>query len=98
MFIAAEWTEGSRQGADRSPSSGGGIGTGPSAGLDDGERARPGAARGAPAERRRGGHEREAILRRAGDIADTRAEELGATIAAESGKPIGEAAGEAGRA
>jgi len=68
------------------------------AGLDDVERALAGAVRAAAAQRRTTGHEREAILRRAGDIADTRVDELAAIISAETGKAISEARAEAGRA
>src|SRR5829696_8940984 len=91
MFVAGEWTEGARQEEVRSPYSGEAIDTVPVAGL-------AGAVRGAAARRHTTGHEREAILRRAGDIADTRVEELAATISAETGKAIGEARAEAGRA
>ena len=42
-------------------------------------------------------YEREAILRRAGDIADARVDDLARTISGETGKPIGEAKGEASR-
>ena len=82
MFVAGEWTDGARQEEVRSPYSGEVIDTVPVAGLDDVERALAGAARGAAAQRRTTGHEREAILRRAGDIADTRVDELAATISA----------------
>src|SRR3954452_22882153 len=98
MFIAGEWTEGSRQEEVRSPYSGEVIDTVPVAGLDDVERALAGAVRGAAAQRRTTGHEREAILRRAGDVADTRVDELAGSISAETGKAIGEARAEAGRA
>ena len=91
MFVAGEWTEGARQEEVRSPYSGEVIDTVPVAGLDDVERALAGAVRGAAAQRRTTGHEREAILRRAGDIADARVDELAATISAETGKAIGEA-------
>src|SRR5919107_1220454 len=98
MFVAGEWTEGARQEAVRSPYSGEVIDTVPVAGLGDVERALAGAVRGAAAQRRTTGHEREAILRRAGDIADSRVDELAATICAETGKAIGEGRAEAGGA
>ena len=84
MFVAGEWRGGARQEEVRSPYSGEVIDTVPVAGLDDVERALAGAVRGAAAQRRTTGHEREAILRRAGDIADTRVDELAATISAET--------------
>ena len=83
MLVAGEWTDGARQEEVRSPYSGEVIDTVPVVGLDDVERALAGAVRGAAAQRRTTGHEREAILRRAGDIADTRVDELAATIFAE---------------
>src|SRR6476619_303445 len=98
MFVAGEWTEGARQEEVRSPYSGEAIDTVPVAGLDDVERALARAVRGAAAQRRTTGYEREAILRRAGNIADTRVDELAATISAETGKAITEARAEAGRA
>src|SRR3954463_2496205 len=97
MLVAGEWTDGARQEEVRSPYSGEAIDTVPVAGLDDVERALAGAVRGAAAQRRTTGHEREAILRRAGDIADTRVDELAATISAETGKAITEARAEAGQ-
>ena len=42
-------------------------------------------------------HERFAVLLRAADLADERAEDIAQTLSAESGKPITEARGEAGR-
>src|SRR3954467_5544161 len=98
MLVAGEWTDGAREEEVRSPYSGEAIDTVPVAGLDDGERALAGAVRGAAAQRRSTGDEREGILRRPGDIADTRVDELAATISAETGKAIGEARAEAGRA
>src|ERR1700755_3294321 len=98
MYVGGEWTDGARQEALRSPYSGEVIDTVPVAGLDDVERALARAARGAARQRRTTGHEREAILRRAGDLADQRVQELAATISRESGKAIAEARAEAGRA
>src|SRR3954468_1419917 len=98
MLVAGEWTDGARQEEVRSPYSGDTIDTVPVGGLDDVERALAGAVRGSAAQRRTTGHEREAILRRAGDIADTRVNELAATISAEPGRAIPEARAEAGRA
>src|SRR3954470_13384485 len=98
MYVGAEWTDGERQEDLRSPYSGEVIDTVPVGTLEDVERALASAGRGAAHQRRTPGHEREAILRRAGDLADARVEELAATISRESGKAITEARAEAGRA
>jgi acyl-CoA reductase-like NAD-dependent aldehyde dehydrogenase len=98
MYVGGEWTDGARLQELRSPYSGEVIDTVPVASLEDVERALAGALRGAARQRRTTGHEREAILRRAGDLADARVEELAATISRESGKAIAEARAEAGRA
>lgn len=55
------------------------------------------AERGAATWRRTPAHERVAILNRAADIADARADEIAAIISAENGKPLGESLGEARR-
>src|SRR3954463_6141850 len=98
MYVGGEWTDGARQEELRSPYSGEVIDTVPVGTLEDVERALACAVRGAAHQRRTTGHEREAILRRAGDLADARVEELAATISAESGKAITEARAGAGRA
>src|SRR3954471_18047450 len=97
MYVGGEWTDGARQEELRSPYSGEVIDTVPVGTLEDVERALASAVRGAAHQRRTTGHEREAILRRAGDLADARVEDLAATISRESGKAIAEARGEAGR-
>ena len=98
MYDAGEWSNGAHQEELRSPYSGDVIDTVPVGTADDVDQAIEAAVRGAARQRRTTGHEREAILRRAGDIADTRVEELARTISAESGKAIAEARGEASRA
>src|SRR3954467_13435646 len=98
MYVGGEWTDGARQEELRSPYSDEVIDTVPVGTLEDVERALGSAVRGAAHQRRTTGHEREAILRRAGDLADARVEDLAATISAESGKAITEARAEAGRA
>ena len=98
MYVAGEWSNGAHQEELRSPYSGDVIDTVPVGTADDVDQAIEAAVRGAARQRRTTGHEREAILRRAGDIADTRVEDLARTISAESGKAIGEARGEASRA
>jgi hypothetical protein len=98
MYVGGEWTDGARQEELRSPYNGEVIDTVPVATTADVERAIACAVRGAAGQRRTTGHEREAILRRAGDIADARVDELAATISRESGKAIAEARAEASRA
>src|ERR1700729_948464 len=97
MIIAGEWVTGGRQEELRSPYNNEVIETVPVADVGDVDRAFAGAVRGAEHQRRLTGYEREAILRRAGDIADARAEDLAQTISRETGKPISEAHGEASR-
>jgi len=55
------------------------------------------AGRGAAHQRGLAAHERAALLMRAADLADERAEDIAQTISAEMGKPISEARGEASR-
>src|SRR5919107_1716165 len=98
MYVAGEWTDGARQEELRSPYNGEVIDRVRGATADDVDRAIAATVRGSAKQRRTTGHEREAILRRAGDIADTRVEALARTISAESGKAIAEARGEASRA
>src|SRR3954447_2231171 len=95
MYVGGGWTDGARQEELRSPYSGEVIDTVPVGTLEDVERALASAVRGAAHQRRTTGHEREAILRRAGDLADARVEDLATTISRESGKAITEARGEA---
>ena len=97
MIIAGERTTGARQEELRSPYSHEVIETVAVASTDDVDRAIAAAVRGAEHQRRLTAHDREAILRRAGDIADARADDLARTISAESGKPISEAKSEASR-
>jgi len=97
MIIAGEWVTGGRQEELRSPYNNEVIETVPVADVGDVDRAFAGAVRGAEHQRRLTAYEREAILRRAGDIADARAEDLAQTISRETGKPISEAHGEASR-
>jgi glyceraldehyde-3-phosphate dehydrogenase (NADP+) len=97
MIIGGEWSSGARQEELRSPYDGEVIDTVASGDAGDVERAIAAAVRGAEHQRRLSAYEREAILRRAGDIADARVDELARTISRETGKPIGEATGEASR-
>lgn len=98
MFVAGEWVAGAGEEEVRSPYDGAAVDTVPVGTLADVERAIAAAVRGAEHGRRTTGFEREAILRRAGDLADARVGELARTISAESGKPITEATAEASRA
>jgi acyl-CoA reductase-like NAD-dependent aldehyde dehydrogenase len=98
MYVAGEWTDGARQEELRSPYSGDAIDTVPIATTADVDRAIASAVRGAAEQRQTTGHAREAILRRAGDIADARVDDLAETISRESGKAIAEARAEASRA
>jgi acyl-CoA reductase-like NAD-dependent aldehyde dehydrogenase len=98
MLVGGEWTEGAGREELRSPYDGEVIDTVPVADAQDVDRAITAAVRGAKHQRRLTAYEREAILRRAGDIADRRVGDLAKTISRETGKPIGEATAEASRA
>ena len=93
MIIAGEWTSGRQQEELRSPYNHEVIETVPVADVADVDRAIAAAVRGAKHQRQLSAYEREAILRRAGDIADARVDDLARTISGETGKPIGEAKG-----
>jgi acyl-CoA reductase-like NAD-dependent aldehyde dehydrogenase len=80
-----------------SPYDGSVVGTVPVAGADDVEAALQAAEHGAQTWRHTPAHERMRILLRAAELADERAAESARTICAETGKPITEATGEAGR-
>jgi glyceraldehyde-3-phosphate dehydrogenase (NADP+) len=97
MIIAGEWVSDGRQEELLSPYDGELIETVPVADVGHVDRAIAAAVRGAGHQRRLSAHAREAILRRAGDLADARIEDLARTISHETGKPIGEARGEASR-
>ena len=98
MFVAGEWVTGTREEELRSPYSGAVIDTVQVAGVEDVDRAIAAAVRGAEHQRGTTGFEREQVLRRAGDLADERVDELAQIISRESGKPIAEATAEASRA
>jgi acyl-CoA reductase-like NAD-dependent aldehyde dehydrogenase len=100
MLVGGEWlpARGSGQTEDvTSPYDGSVVGTVPVAGLDDVEAALDAAERGARTWRHTPAHERMRILLRAAELADERAAKTAATISAETGKTIAEAATEAGR-
>jgi acyl-CoA reductase-like NAD-dependent aldehyde dehydrogenase len=97
MFVAGEWIESADQEELRSPYSGEVIDAVPVADRHHVDRAIAAAVRGAKHQRQLTAYEREAILRRAGNIADSRVDELAQTISRETGKPIAEATAEASR-
>jgi acyl-CoA reductase-like NAD-dependent aldehyde dehydrogenase len=82
----------------RSPFSGETIGVVAVAGRDDADRALTDATRAAKVWGRTPAHERFAVLLKAAQYADERVEEIAQLISGESGKSLGEARGEAGRA
>jgi len=98
MFVGGDWVEGSRREELRSPFSGEVIDTVPIAGQDDVDLALRVAVTGAERQRAMTAYDRQAILRRAADIADQHVDDLARTISMESGKAIAEATGEASRA
>jgi glyceraldehyde-3-phosphate dehydrogenase (NADP+) len=98
MFVAGEWTAGTRQEEVRNPYSGAAVDTVPVATIADAERALDAAAVGARQQRETTAHERHAILLKAADLADQRVEQVAHTISAESGKTLTEARVEASRA
>lgn len=81
----------------QSPFDGRVIDTVPVASAEDALAAIAIAEAGASKQRKLAAHERAAILMRAADLADQRAEDIAQTISAEMGKPITEARGEASR-
>src|SRR6476619_6454718 len=99
MLVGGEWC-GAADGATeevRSPFDGHVVGSVPVVGVEDAAAAIDGAVVAARVQRDTPAHERVAVLLRAADIADERAEDIAQTISAETGKPITEARGEAGR-
>ena len=99
MLLAGEWrgaTDGSNE-VVRSPYDGHPVGSVPIGTIDDVAAAIDGAEAAARVQRETPAHERVAVLLRAADLADERAEDIAQTISAETGKPISEARGEASR-
>ena len=99
LLIDGDWSaaaDGARA-EIRSPFDGAVVGEVAVATAADVDRTIAAAERGAAVWRRTPAHERFAILSRAADLADARADALAATISAENGKPLAEARGEAGR-
>ncbi|MHA3685110.1 aldehyde dehydrogenase family protein [Leucobacter sp. HY1908] len=99
LLIGGEWREAAtgNRAEVRSPFDGRAVGEVALASPADALAAVDAAERGAAIWRRTPAHERAVILQRAADLADARADQLGATISAENGKPLAEALGEARR-
>ncbi len=100
MLLAGQWCDASdgREEEVRSPFDGAVIDTVPVATTSDAARVLDAAGRGADTQRSLPAHVRHEILLKAAALADERAEDIALTISAETGKPITEARGEAGRA
>jgi len=99
MLVGGEWC-GAADGATeevRSPFDGRPVGSVPVGTIDDAAAALDHAEAAARVQRETPAHERVAVLLRAADLADERAEDIAQTISGETGKPIFEARGEAGR-
>jgi len=99
MLVGGKWcgAVGGETEVVRSPYDGHEVGSVPVGGVDDAAAAIDGAEVAARVQRETPAHERFAVLMRAADLADERAEDIAQTLSAESGKPITEARGEAGR-
>lgn len=100
MLVSGTWRDSSsgRQEEVRSPFDGHVVDLVPIATPEDAMAALDGAEVGARIQRNLPAHARAEILQRAAALADERAEDIARTITAETGKPITEARGEAGRA
>jgi glyceraldehyde-3-phosphate dehydrogenase (NADP+) len=98
MLVGGDWSEGSTQEEVRNPYSGAAVDMVPVAGLAEADRALDCAVEGARIQRASTAYDRQAILRKAADLADRRVERLARTISAETGKTLAEATGEASRA
>ena len=99
MLIGGKWcgAVGGETEVVQSPYDGHAVGSVPVGGVDDAAAAIDGAEVAARVQRETPAHERFAVLLRAADLVDERAEDIAQTLSAESGKPITEARGEAGR-
>src|SRR5262245_32661261 len=95
MLLAGDW-RGAADGTTetvRSPFDGRPAGSVPVATINDAAAAIDGAEAAARVQRETPAHQRVAVLLRAADLADQRAEDIAQTISAETGKPISEARG-----
>lgn len=98
MFIDGEQQDAEKHIEVCSPFDNSLIDTVPQATLRDVENALAAAARAAPLMEKMPAHARAEVLQRAADLCAARADKLAKIISAETGKPIGEAQGEAVRA
>lgn len=92
MYVGGRWRSGESSIPVLNPYDETVIGHVPAAGPADVEDALRAAEAGAERMRRLPGHERMAILRRAADLLEERADEIARTISLEVGKPLAEAA------
>ena len=99
MLIGGEWRPAASGRTEEitSPFDGAVAGTVPRAGPEDAEAALQAAQAGAARWRRTPAHERSAVLVAAARLVEERAARIAATIVAENGKTLAEAATEAGR-
>ncbi|KAA9394294.1 aldehyde dehydrogenase family protein [Kocuria coralli] len=101
LLIGGEWKPSAEPGLRpltvTSPYDGRVVGEVVAAGTEDVGLSIEAAERGAARWRRTPAHERAAILNRAAQLADERAEEIAAVLSAENGKTLKEARSEAGR-
>jgi glyceraldehyde-3-phosphate dehydrogenase (NADP+) len=92
MYVAGEWRSGTKRIPVIDPYTGEAFDEVPAATPEDVDRALAAAVDGAAEMRSLSGYERAAILGRAADLLDERAEDVALTISREVGKPISEAA------
>lgn len=97
MYINGQWVDSPMMVPVRSPYSGEVVDTVPAATPEQVEAALAAAERAAPVMGRLTGYERAQILNRAADLVAANVEDLARTVSLESGKPLSEARGEAGR-
>jgi acyl-CoA reductase-like NAD-dependent aldehyde dehydrogenase len=97
MYVAGEWRGGRLQEQVTNPYNGDVVDTVPVATAADADAALAAAVEGAAAMRRLSAWERNAALRRAAALTESRTDELARTIALEVGKPLVEARAEAAR-
>lgn len=97
MLVNGEWRSGGDSFEVRSPYSGDVVDSVPKAGEQDVEDTLAAAADAARAMAKTPAHVRAEALNRAASLCEQQAEDLARIISAESGKPLGEARGEASR-